>query len=337
MRLVRYAAVTFLCLAAAAHTALAVPTFRYDPQTNLLANYQSDLDGWAALVGDPMYRSSFDAIFTADSLSNSFSSSASSVQSSPDRALDRHERRAMRSLYNSLASAARSHGSKGGGFSLSDDEADAFGGAKSTGNGDLLGELNRTANSLFATAVRARNPAANGNDSDEDYALIQPEQSAQTTGQEILTTHPQKAAATASPGETTLGSLGLEAMHPILRMSGMVAESLHELRQFVLIEHPKSSQLMMLDNRSSQALVMQTNVNFTPSPDLNRHDSGNHPLASPAQDVSVDPDRNGALSFLNKPLKQLLWDILGSSAAFLIYSLLFVAWLTWRKVISRHI
>lgn len=303
----------------------AMPTPRYHQQTQSLTKYEADLDEWAAIINDPVYQSSYDSIFSARDLTPTTAGSESWTEIPVDHALSHRDRAEMRSLYESLKNVAEGRS-----------ELPPLLGSSQRNNlqnetphiGDLLGEIRKNTESLIADSARIHDPLTLSPTNDNvGYDARQVSYST-----EDITLRPR--ATEVQSLVTPLGPIGNETLRPILQTGGIIADSLADLRQFVLIEQPKSSTLMMMDSGSGQALVMQNSGagNFATTANRTSH--------TPRQEQATSHQRatsNSAIDFLKRPLKEVFWEILKSDMAMVFAGLCFLAWIAWRKVISRHV
>jgi len=138
------------------------------------------------------------------------------------------------------------------------------------------------------------------------------------------------------PGSTQggleLGSLGLEAMKPVLLASDFLTGTLPDLRRMMFVEEPQTSIMLMMDGASGHTVVLNSpNTLIVPTRQLTGPPAMvDIPTTGPLRDnprLRIEADR---------PFLLVAWDLATTRVAFVLYGIFLICWASWRYVISRY-
>ena len=127
-----------------------------------------------------------------------------------------------------------------------------------------------------------------------------------------------------------LGAVFLDSVKSLVKETGFSEASLSSLRDFVFVQQPENSSIMMVDSGTGYTVMLHSNEQGLLN---NRPDSGFGPVLE--QHNSNNPMMTS--SFDHRPLHLRIWDFLTSTSALVIYAMIIICWGAWRYVISRYV
>lgn len=127
-----------------------------------------------------------------------------------------------------------------------------------------------------------------------------------------------------------LEAFGRELLKPTQQIQLLVQGATEDLRRYILLQEPRSTQTVLIDGRSGQALFM---VSDAVEPDLEpRHKqaAASDPLRQPVEPGQRPQQREW------QPLHLAVWHLLTSDIFFILYGIIGLCWASWRYIISRY-
>jgi len=124
-----------------------------------------------------------------------------------------------------------------------------------------------------------------------------------------------------------LGTIAVEVLKPEIRANPHIGATYHELRQFLMIEERQSASVLMYDQSTGSGILMTVEDGAAKQNNDQMDQS-----ADAAQPRNI---KRGAI-FDNRPLRDVIIDLLSSKLAIVLYAILLTCWLTWRYVIRKY-
>lgn len=130
-----------------------------------------------------------------------------------------------------------------------------------------------------------------------------------------------------------MAAIGRELMKPVQQVQLVLQSATEELRQFILLQEPRSIQTVLVDGHNGQTLFM-TGEAVGPDLDETRQmaarPAASDPLLQPAA-AGQPPQKREWL-----PLHLALWHLVTSDISFILYGIIGLCWASWRYIISRY-
>lgn len=166
-------------------------------------------------------------------------------------------------------------------------------------------------------------------------AIAEAAAAAQSQGQQTPSTQIMVVRRPRSPAEdipilssVRLGTIAVEVLRPEIRANPLIGAAYHEFRQFLMIEERQSASILMYDQSAGTGILMTVEDGAAVTPGNGQPEQSTDPAAQ--RTIKRGP------IFDNRPLRDVLIDLLTSKLAIVIYAILLTCWLAWRYVIRKY-
>lgn len=124
-----------------------------------------------------------------------------------------------------------------------------------------------------------------------------------------------------------LGTIAVEVLRPEIRANPLIGATYHEFRQFLIIEERLSASVLMYDHSGNGGILMTVEDGA-----LAQRNGQND------QAMETSPQRAAKRTpmYDDRPLRDVIIDLLTSKLAIVIYAILLTCWLAWRYVIRKY-